>query len=230
MIEHKLKTVLVAKSDKMLNDLLCHFVRSIGLSLVGTVENGHDAIRLLTDKSPTLLITGMDLSGMSGIDLAAWINSGRHPTKVILFSKIKSKILIETVRQSNVHGFMFSDDGLSELPACIDSVLSGRPYLSQNFKNFDKDCNFPKVGAQRSESPQHELTKAEMKVLWYLSNHLSLKEIAAKLFISYCTVNNHLYNVRKKLKLKGNGTLLRYILSSEGKFLLDRLRIVSYIF
>jgi DNA-binding NarL/FixJ family response regulator len=228
MDKPKVNTVVVAKSDKMFNDLLCNFVKSIGLSLVGGVDNGQDAMSLIADKPPTLLITGMELSDMGGMDLAAWIFSKRYPTRVILFSKIKSKILVDIVKQQYIHGFIFFDDRLSELFDCINSVLSGRPYLSKSSINFGVNhadlCSNDTV---QNQSVQTKLTKAEMKVLWFLSHHMSTKEIASKLSISPFTVNNHLYSLRKKLKLNGNGTLLKYALSSEGKLLLDRLRISS---
>lgn len=63
------------------------------------------------------------------------------------------------------------------------------------------------------------VTSTELRVLWYMSEHMSTKQIATNLFISPNTVNNHLANIRKKLNLNGRGVLLRYALSIKDKLL-----------
>ena len=53
------------------------------------------------------------------------------------------------------------------------------------------------------------LTKTELKVMSYLGNFMTSKEIANKMFISYRTVQNHRRNIKQKLELSGMHQLTR---------------------
>jgi DNA-binding CsgD family transcriptional regulator len=63
------------------------------------------------------------------------------------------------------------------------------------------------------------LGKIELKVLWLVSQHLSIKQIGEKLFISHHTVNNHQSNIRKKLNINGRSSLLKYALAIKDRFI-----------
>lgn len=207
-------TVLVAKSDRLLCDFICEFVKEEGLNLIGQAFKGIDAFKLLIEKSPDIVIVGAELSGLQGVDLAAYIHDNNMTTKSILFSRDKSEAMLLKAEQYKVSGILFFDDGREEFSACIHSVINGNIYRSPQFE---------KIGIQITQMENRKkdgraflkqnLSPIELKVLWLVSQHLSVKQIGEKLFISYNTVTNHQSNIRKKLKIKGHGSLLQYALS-----------------
>ena len=56
----------------------------------------------------------------------------------------------------------------------------------------------------------NDLTPAERRVLKLIADNKTSKEIAAELFISYRTVDNHRANICQKLNLKGSHSLLKF--------------------
>ena len=56
----------------------------------------------------------------------------------------------------------------------------------------------------------NDLTPAERRVLKLIAENKTSKEIAAELFISYRTVENHRANICQKLDLKGSHSLLKF--------------------
>lgn len=63
------------------------------------------------------------------------------------------------------------------------------------------------------------LSKAELKVIWYVSQLKAQKEIANLLFISPNTVNNHEVNIRHKLSFNGRNSLQRYSLNVKDRLI-----------
>lgn len=66
-----------------------------------------------------------------------------------------------------------------------------------------------------------KLSQSELKVLWYVSQLKSVKEIAELLFISPNTVNNHEANIRHKLYLHGANSLQQFAQSVKGMLFLQ---------
>ncbi|MGV6831998.1 MAG: response regulator transcription factor [bacterium] len=63
-----------------------------------------------------------------------------------------------------------------------------------------------------------KLTKRELEILALIGYGLTNKQISTTLNIAVSTVETHRKNMRKKLKLKGNSTLIRYALLNENRF------------
>jgi DNA-binding CsgD family transcriptional regulator len=64
-----------------------------------------------------------------------------------------------------------------------------------------------------------QLTATELKVFWYLSQFKTVKEIAELLYTSPSTINNHEFNIRQKLALRGKNSLLQYALSFKDRLI-----------
>ena len=207
-------SVSVAKTDRLLCEFLCDFVRSHDFELIGPAVNGIEAAALLNDRSPDLMIVGADLDGIRGIDLAAYINQENLATRLILFSRDKSSELVSKAEQFHVAGLLFADDGLQELRKCLESVVRGQTYRSP--QAVAVLCSAaPANGAMcfKYYAALLLLSKTELKIIWWTSQHLSIKEISEKLFISGRTVINHQASIRQKLNLKGHGALVKFALS-----------------
>lgn len=220
MIKNEKPTVLVAKSDNLLRDLLCGYVKQKGLHLIGQAITGIEAFKLLVEKSPNIVIVGAELSGLQGVDIAAYIYENNLSTKSILFSKDKSKAMLSKAEQYKVSGILFFDDGQAELSACIDSILNGNNYRSPQVEETRLSLTeIDEHQKERNGIPVQKLSPIELKVLWLVSKHLSIKQIGERLFISHHTVNNHQSNIREKLTIKGHGSLLQYALSIKDRLI-----------
>lgn len=211
--------VLVAKSDKLLCDFICDFVTEKGLTLVGQASKGADALKILEEQTPDLIIVGADLSGFKGLDLVAYIHENNMPTQSILFSRDKSESLITKAQEYDISGILFFDDGQKEFFACLHSILNGNNYRSPQFERIKTQADLKNLKRGKKPSMIQNLGKIELKVLWLVSQHLSIKQIGEKLFISHHTVNNHQSNIRRKLHINGRSSLLKYALAIKDRFI-----------
>ena len=65
-----------------------------------------------------------------------------------------------------------------------------------------------------TSSSKHGLTKREQEILFYIADGLSSKQIAARLFVSKNTIDNHRGNMLKKLAARNSAELIRIALLS----------------
>lgn len=210
----------MAKADRLLCDFLCDFVRAQGFELAGQAFNSKDALTQLKDRSPELLIVGADLGEIRGIDLAANVKQQNPGVRLILFSREKSANLIQAAEKLGIDGLLFADDGRSELGCCLEAVEAGRPYRSPQVAKLSGSVAVENYSLPLQNNPSlMKMSRTELKILWLVSHHLSVKEISEKLFISEHTVTNHQANIRQKAGLRGHGSLLKYALSVKARLI-----------
>jgi DNA-binding NarL/FixJ family response regulator len=105
------------------------------------------------------------------------------------------------------NGYILKNIDPSQLVHAIDSVLSGKPYYSNEvaIKLIDSatdnghDVNINKSG----------LSKREMEILKMIAHEMTNDEIAKELFISKRTVDTHRQNLLKKLNVKNTAGLMK---------------------
>lgn len=93
-------------------------------------------------------------------------------------------------------------------------MAAGKHYVSPTLSEYlvNRDARHKKL---YEEKPALErLTKIERKILKRIAQNKTSKEIAAKLFISGCTVQNHRTNICNKLDLRGHNKLLQFALEN----------------
>ncbi len=176
--------------------------------VLGEASNGDDALKMVKEKKPDIVILDVNLPGMNGLEVTNAIKAKKLPTKVILVTAyddaeqvihamragasaycpkhIKPEDLVEVMRQVVDGKIVVDDDVLDE--KSLDAWLKHR--LDET---FGKDSG--------PEEPLHPLSPREMEVLSYVSRGLSNKEIASLLEISYQTVKNHVTSILRKLRV-----------------------------
>lgn len=142
---------------------------------------------------------------MNGLALTAALRLQMPDLKIIMLTMHKEPDVIRTIIAEGIDGYVIKDDAVIELVAAIEKVLKGEKYVSDpSILQMDDDT----IQVIKS------LTKTERLVLKEIAEKKSSKEIAEVLFVSTKTVENHRYNISKKLQLKGSNSLLKFALEN----------------
>jgi len=122
-------------------------------------------------------------------------------------------VIIQAVK-SGVSGFLSKDTPKEEFIEAIHSVSNDDQYFGETISKiiYKGYINVIK-GKQPKDSKS--LTNRELEVIKLISDGLSYKEIASKLFISNRTVETHRNNMLEKLNLRNNIELVRYAISQK---------------
>ncbi len=178
------------------------------LEVLAEASNGDDALKIIKENPPDVVVLDMNLPGMNGLEVTSAIKSQKIPTHVILVTAyddaeqvihamragasaycpkhIKPEDLIRVMRQVVDGKLVVEGDVLDQ--QALDVWLKQR--LDEMFGN-DSDPG----------EPLHPLSPREMEVLSYVSRGMSNKEIASLLEISYQTVKNHVTSILRKLRV-----------------------------
>ncbi len=182
------------------------------LDVVGEASDGLEAIKLVADYSPDLILIDLSMPKMSGLAAIVEIKKRYPETKVLTLTVHKDEDYILSALQAGADGYLLKDDSRDELSVAIKSVLSGKPYLSPSISG--KVIEGYLAGRRNVKSALDILSPREREVLKMIAEGYKNREIADYLFISPKTVEKHRSNLMKKLHLHSASALISFVVKN----------------
>jgi DNA-binding NarL/FixJ family response regulator len=178
------------------------------LSVCGEAANADEAMRLLDNHKPDLLIVDLSLKESSGLELIKRIKA-RHPdAKMLVSSMFEESLYAERVLNAGALGYVHKQEGMEKVIEAIRCVLSGRIWLSNSMN--DRMLRRMTVSQPApSQSPVHTLSDRELEVFEMLGRGRATKDIAKQLHLSIKTVETHREKIKAKLGLQSAAELNR---------------------
>jgi len=204
--------VAVVEDDPVIGALLAQAVRASGMqaALFGSAP---DALRALGATPFDIVLMDINLPGMSGLEATAIIKE-RHPqVEVIVQTVMEDTDTILQAIKCGATGYILKGVPEAELIESITVVSRGGSFLTgrvarkmlQEFKERPAAVSGERFG----------LTPREEEILRELVNGLAYKEIAAKLAISFFTVNNHTRHIYEKMQVSSRAEAVARALSRQ---------------
>ncbi len=179
-----------------------------GIEVVGEANNGREAIRMIDELSPDILICDISMPDFNGIELLKKLGEKEVDVKILILSMHKDSEYIMKSFEYGALGYLPKNADENELIKAIETIHQGERYLTQEVSNVLAQSML----ASKS-SAKYNLTSREKEIINNLVKGLSNKQIAAELFISIRTVDTHRTNIMKKLKVKNVASLVKLALS-----------------
>ena len=176
------------------------------LEVVTDTDNGEDALELVRQHQPDVVVMDVNLPGMNGQQVTREIVTEKLPTRVILLTAYDDVEQTIHSMKSGAAAYCAKHVKPESLVGIVRQVALGKFVIGTEV--FDKSglnrwLELRTEGAVRPYSdpgePFHPLSKREMEVLSYLTKGMSNKEIANLLGISHQTVKNHVTSILRKL-------------------------------
>ena len=191
------------------------------LKVVAEASSGLEAIDVVNDHRPDVLLLDLILPGLDGLEVAR-ISHRRCPdTKVIILTMHSNEAYVFKALQAGVRGYVLKSCGSEELLRAIEATMQGEVYLSsplskERINQFANQTNRGEVDLYDT------LTKREKQVMQLATQGLTNVRMAGQLGISPRTIEVHRANLMRKLKVNNHSELLRFSLS-RGLFPTDDL-------
>ncbi len=177
------------------------------IKVVGEAANGAEAVELVREHGPDVVLLDISMPEKDGIDATRDIVDLRGPTSVLILTMHTDEHYALRALRAGALGFVLKDTKAEELILAIRRVNDGHRYLPANLeRSFAEKYLEPEPADQRASS----LSKREFEVLCLLAMGLTNREIADKLTISIKTVDSHRRHVLKKLSLRNNSDITRF--------------------
>jgi DNA-binding NarL/FixJ family response regulator len=188
-------TVLVADDHPLMLQAVCSLIENIpSLTIIGTAQNGAEALMFLGKEKPDIAILDIDMPLMDGLEVIRSARQSNIRTNFIVLTLHKEPSMIRKVMELEVMGYLVKEDSSTEITECIEHVRHGKKYFSRSID--------PEAIVQKG-SVADSLTDTELKIVRLIGKGMSSQEIADLLFVSSKTIENHRSNICRKLDLDG---------------------------
>lgn len=163
------------------------------IDVVGEAGSGREALQMVDDLQPDILLLDMEMPDMSGVEVSRQLKKKRAGVKVLVLSAYNDPQYIRSVLSNGAAGYLTKDEAPEFILEAINGVWRGQEgWLSR------------KVAAQmtiwtREEPEDLGLTPREMQCLRGVVDAKTNQEIGLSLGISDKTVEKHLESIFNKL-------------------------------
>jgi len=167
---------------------------------------------------PLAIFLDLELPDGSGFEALNTIKETFPNQKIIMLSVHSHAGIIKHAFDNGADAFMSKEIALDEIIECLDLIVLGDRYFPTDFM----ESMYSPSTTDSIIDKLSNLTKSEMRVLKYVSEKLSSKDIAEHMHINKKSVDNYRTRISKKLNLEyRNSSLL--IWSLENKKMIDLL-------
>ncbi len=181
-------------------------------TIVAEAGNGKDGIALAKEHRPDVMLIDISMPGKNGIQVIRELKDILPDTRFVIISMHSEADYIVEAFRAGASGYMIKESAANNLVEGLETVAKGDLFLDSA---LSQEVVFKllqtKSGPSTGETdPYSTLTAREQEVMRMLAEGLNTKDVAAKLYISPKTVENHRTNLMKKLGLQSTVELIRY--------------------
>ncbi|MBD1847209.1 response regulator transcription factor [Cyanobacteria bacterium FACHB-63] len=171
------------------------------IEVIGEAESVEQALSLLVQHRPTLVLLDLELGNSNGIAFLLRLRSLPFSSKTLVLSAHEEDEWIFRAIQAGATGYVFKHQAGTQLFEAIEAILQSEIYLPRSVAN----CFFRLFQAREMSRLQAcqrlQLTEREYEILSRLAQGNSNEEIAEQLYVTVATIKAHLTNIFDKLQV-----------------------------
>jgi DNA-binding NarL/FixJ family response regulator len=219
-------TIGIAEDHQLVRQgIVALLKREADFQVVGEAEDGFEALRLVGNKHPEILLLDLSIPGVHGLEVTRQVcatngkangatngtanGTANGPTRVIIVTLHRDESFVVEALRHGAAGYVLKDSSCGDLIEAIRKVKVGRKYLSPSLADLAIS-----VLAHKAPDPAADgfdlLSDRERLVLQMAAEGHNSTQIAARLFISPRTVETHRANFMRKLSLHSQTDLVRF--------------------
>ncbi|CAC9975335.1 DNA-binding response regulator [Flavobacterium sp. WLB] len=175
------------------------------IEVVGEAIDGADALDVVAQSKPDLLIADIRMPNLTGIELVEKLRSENNNIKIIMLSMHESEEYVLKSIKAGADGYLLKGSSKEEFLKALHTVSAGGKYFSGDISSIlIGQLTNPSNSLEPKQNLSDEMmiTKREKEILTLLLSGKGNKEIAEALDISKRTAEVHRFNLMKKLKVK----------------------------
>lgn len=171
------------------------------LEVVGEAATGIEAVQLVQDISPDVVVMDIRMPGMDGIEATRLITAGPATARVLVLTTFDEDDLVYGALRAGASGFVVKDMALNDILAAIRVVAAGDALIAPGVtRRLIADfVGRPGAAPKRSPRPVEGITEREREVLTLIGLGRTNSEIADDLFITVATAKSHVSRLMAKL-------------------------------
>jgi DNA-binding NarL/FixJ family response regulator len=208
--------ILLADDHTLVRAGIKNLVSSIhGVEVVAEADNGRDALKLIEQHKPDMVLLDIAMSELNGLEVAARVSKEHPEIDVIMLSMHSNEEYVVQALRAGASGYLLKDSAPTELEIAVNAVSKGETYLSPAISKHVVNDYLRRVSGtdlDPTEEPGSfkKLTPRQREILQLIAEGNSTKEIASKLIVSVKTVETHRIQLMERLGIHDVAGLVRY--------------------
>ena len=181
-----------------------------GMSVLGEVGNGREAIKAASELVPDVIIMDIAMPQLNGIEATAHIVKRNPEIGIIILSMHADESYLLRALAAGAKGYLLKDSAETDLVRAVQVVGSKRPFFSPAISQTLLDNYLSQLHSKGLQDSYDLLTDREKEILQLLAEGRSNKEVANLLNLSIYTVETHRTNIMQKLDLHNTAEIVLY--------------------
>ncbi|MFB8279764.1 response regulator [Nocardia colli] len=174
------------------------------LELVGEAANGEQALAVIAEQSPDIVLMDIRMPVRDGLDATRELLSWADPPRVMVLTTFDADDMVLRALRIGAHGFLLKDTPPGDIVAAVKQVAAGRPMLSpsvtaQLISVATAGPSAQDAAREQARAALTTLTERERDIADAIGRGLSNSDIAKEMHLSVATVKSYTSRLLTKL-------------------------------
>jgi two-component system response regulator NreC len=178
--------------------------------VVGEASDGREAITLLDQLAPDIIIMDIAMPNLNGIQATAQIVRKNPEVGIIVLSMHSDETYLARTLAAGAKGYLLKDNAEDDLERAVRAVAQGKPYFSPVIANTLLEDYMRQMQQRGLQDSYDLLTDREKEILQLLAEGKTNKDVALLLNLSPNTVETHRTRLMQKLDLHSTAEIVLY--------------------
>ncbi len=199
-------TVVLVDDEQLIRGAIAQALASSGLELVGEAANGADAIEIVLDVHPDVVLTDLRLPGISGVEAIEQLGLLAPASHVLVLTRSDENRVVEAII-AGASGYILKAAAPEAIISAVKATAAGEsvlsPQIAGRLLQRIRELDLPvKASGSAATAIRAALTERELEIFTQLASGHSNQQIAQDLSLSTHTVANHIASILAKLHLE----------------------------
>jgi DNA-binding NarL/FixJ family response regulator len=195
--------VLLVDDHDLFRTGLRNLLEERGVQVAGEAGQGADAVRLVRELAPDVVVMDLHMPGMSGIEAIRQIHGFAPLTRVLVLTISDQDDDVLDAILAGACGYLLKDASVDDLIRGIVAAAVGESLVSPAIAGkVLQQVRATAISPEAADTIRTELSERELDVLKLIAAGNDNAMIAAQLHISPKTVKNHISNILMKLQIE----------------------------
>jgi DNA-binding NarL/FixJ family response regulator len=195
--------VVVADDQTVVRDGVCLMLGlADGIEVVGTAADGSEAVQVVVDTAPDVLLVDLKMPGLDGVEATRRVRALERPPAVVVLTTFDDEAWVLAALRAGALGYLTKDADAAAIADAVRSAAAGRSLLDAGVQARLVAAADGASAPPPASTATEGLTAREVDVLRLIARGAANREIARELVVSEATVKTHVNHLLAKLAVR----------------------------